>query len=135
MNLYYKIWVDAIVKIRENPLRQEDWKWMVQIYMGIAMAIDFAFIMAILQRNIFHYNFYNVNLTLFQYSKLNSLVSFFLLFFLPSLIINYLLIFKGKKYEVLTKKYKSNNGKLFITYFMISIFTPLFILLIAFFLR
>ena len=27
-NLYYSIWVDAILRIKENPLRKEDWKWM-----------------------------------------------------------------------------------------------------------
>ena len=29
MNLYFKIWVTVIVKIRKNPLRKTDWKLMI----------------------------------------------------------------------------------------------------------
>ena len=29
MNLYFKIWVNVIVKIRKNPLRKTDWKLMI----------------------------------------------------------------------------------------------------------
>ena len=44
-NLYYRIWVDGILKIKENPLRKQDWKWMIQAYVGIAMALNFVLIL------------------------------------------------------------------------------------------
>jgi hypothetical protein len=94
MNLYFKIWVDAIVKIRKNPLRNEDWKWIVQIYMAIAMALNLMFIFALLQRNILHSTFYDLEINIFSSEILNNLISGFILFFLPPLLINYLLIFK-----------------------------------------
>jgi uncharacterized protein YmfQ (DUF2313 family) len=77
MKLYYKIWVDLIVLANNNPLRKEDWKWMVQIYM--AMAINMAFIMSIFQRNILHYCFYNLDI--FNNELINNLFNFFVLFF------------------------------------------------------
>ena len=135
MNLYFKIWVDAIVKIKKNPLRKEDWKWMVQIYMAIVMALNLMFLLAILQRNIVHISFYDLEINMFSSEILNNLISGFILFFLPPLLINYLLVFKNDKYLVLIEKYKFENGKYFLTYFFSSIFVPLLILIIAFFLK
>jgi hypothetical protein len=135
MNLYFKIWVDAIVKIRKNPLRNEDWKWMVQIYMAIVMALNLMFLLAILQRNILHIAFYDLEINIFSSEILNNLISGFILFFLPPLLINYLFIFKNDKYLVLIEKYKFENGKYFLTYFFISLFVPLLILIITFILK
>lgn len=92
--------VDAIVKIRKNPLRKEDWKWMVQIYMAIVMALNLMFLFAILQRNILHFTFYDLEINMFSSEILNNLISGFMLFFLPPLLINYLFIFKNEKYLV-----------------------------------
>lgn len=89
MNLYFKIWVDAIIKIRKNPLRKEDWKWIVQIYMAIAMALNLMFLLAILQRNIFNFSFYDIEINLFSSKILNDFLSGFILFFLPFLLINF----------------------------------------------
>ena len=96
MNLYFKIWVDAIVKIKKNPLRKEDWKWMVQIYMAIVMALNLMFLLAILQRNILHISFYDLEMNMFSSEILNNLISGFILFFLPPLLINYLLSNQNK---------------------------------------
>jgi hypothetical protein len=135
MSLYFKIWVDALLKIRRNPLRKEDWKWMVQIYMAITMALNLMFLLAILQRNIFNFSFYDIEINLFPVKILNDLLSGFILFFLPPLLINYLLIFKNKKYLDLIEKYKSENGNYFFRYFFTSLFLPLVVLIIAFILR
>ena len=135
MNLYFKIWVDVIVKIRKNPLRKEDWKLMVQIYMATAMALNLMFLFAILQRNILHFSFYDIEINLFSSKILNDLISGFILFFLPPLLINYLLVFKNEKYLVLIEKYKSQNINYFFGYFFTSLFLPLIVLIIAFILR
>ena len=133
MNLYFKIWVDVIVKIRKNPLRKEDWKLMVQIYM--AMALNLMFLFAILQKNILHFSFYDIEINLFSSKILNDLISGFILFFLPPLLINYLLVFKNEKYLMLIEKYKSQNINYFFGYFFSSLFLPLIVLIIAFILR
>jgi hypothetical protein len=135
MSLYFKIWVDAIIKIKKNTLRKEDWKWMVQIYMAIAMALNLMFLLAIIQRNILHLTFYDFELNIFPTKVINDLTSGFILFFLPPLLTNYLLIFKNNKFLALIEKYKSDNGNYFVWYFFTSLFLPLIILVIAYLLR
>jgi|SRR5690554_113115 len=132
MNLYYKIWVDAIVKIRSNPLRKEDWKWLIQVLMASAMGVKLMFFIAIFERYILEVEFYNIG---FNFPILDSFIKGLLLFFVPPFLVNYLLIFNDNKYESLVNKYESHNGRLFLTYFFASIFIPLSILMIAFFLR
>lgn len=135
MNLYFKIWVDAIIKIKKNTLRKEDWKWMVQIYMAIAMALNLMFLFAIIQRNILHVTFYDLELNIFPTKVLNDSTSAFILFFFPPIVINYILVFKNNKYLTLIEKYKSENENYFFRYFFTSLFLPLIILIIAFSLR
>lgn len=50
-DLYYTLWVDAIVKTRENPLSKNDWKWILQLSIGAFMALNlstFLFFLAII---------------------------------------------------------------------------------------
>lgn len=132
MSIYYKIWVDAIVKIKSNPLRKEDWKWIIQSLMASAMGVKLMFFMAIINRHLLNIPFSDVG---FNFPILDSFVKGMLFFFIPPFLINYLLIFRNNKYEILLNKYKNHNGKLFITYFFVSIFVPLIILIIAFLLK
>jgi hypothetical protein len=60
---------------------------MVQIYMAIAMALNLMFLLGIIQRN---FSFYDLEINLFTVKILNNLLSGFILFFLPPLLINYL---------------------------------------------
>lgn len=39
-NLYYTLWVDAIVKTRENPSNKNDWKWILQLSISAFMALN-----------------------------------------------------------------------------------------------
>ncbi|HLW63314.1 MAG TPA: hypothetical protein VKY33_07930 [Flavobacterium sp.] len=132
MNLYYRIWVDAIVKIRSNPLRNEDWKWLIQALMAAAMGVKLMFFIAIFERYVLEVEFYNIG---FNFPILDSFIKGALLFFVPPFLLNYLLIFRKDKYELLLKRYSSHNGKLFLAYFFASILLPLSILITAFFLR
>lgn len=128
MSLYYKIWVDAIVKLRSRPQNAGIWKYFAMAFMSMAMAINFIFIMAILQRNVFNADFYSLDVNIFPGTILNSFTSFFILFLLPMLLLNYFLIFYKNRYEQLIEKYEYRNGKLFITYFLLSLFMPLLVL-------
>lgn len=131
MNIYYKIWVDCIVKARSIPANKNNWKRFTMIFMSMAMAINFAMIMAILQRNILGFSFYDFRVDIFPGTKLDAFISFFILFLLPMLLINYLLIFRNNRYEILLEKYKSHNGKLFFIYFFASLAIPLLVLIIS----
>lgn len=128
MNLYYKIWVDFILKARSIPANRNNWKRFTFGFMGIAMAINFACIISIFQKIIGVY-FYHFKVDLFPGESLDTFISGFGLFVLPMFLLNYFLIFRGKQYERLIKKYKSYNGKLFAIYFFVSLTIPLLILI------
>jgi hypothetical protein len=131
MKFYYKIWVDCIVRAQSLPANKNNWKRFTMVFMSMSMAINFAMIMAILQRNILRFTFYNFRVDVFLGTKLDAFISFFILYLLPMLLINYFLIFRNNRYENLVKKYKSYNGKLFFTYFLSSFAIPLIFLIIS----
>jgi len=134
MNLYYKIWVDGLQKLRSIPTNRKYWKVYAMTFISMAMAINFMVMVAILERNIFRTSFYNLNIGVFPGTKLNSFSSFFILFLAPCVLINYLLIFWKNKYEILFEKYKVTfNGKLCASYIMISYFSPFILLIIGYF--
>ena len=130
LKIYYTIWVDGLLKARS--VNSNDWKFNVLILISMVMALDFAFFMAILQRNIIGINFYDITFHIFSIEKLNSILSFFVLYLSFPMCLNYLLIFRKNRYEKLFKIYKSYDGKYCMTYVMISLFLPLVIFLSAF---
>ena len=132
LELYYKIWVDCLLKLRSIPANRTMWKFYGLVFMSMAMALNIALFMAILQRNILGKTFYHLNVDIFLGTKLDSFVSFFILYLAAPLLINYVLVFRNKRYEELFKRYKSYNGKLGITYLMVSYFLPFILLAIGF---
>lgn len=94
------------------------------LIMSIAMAIDFAVIIAVLQRNILRKKFYNINFDIFPGDNLDALIKALILFILPIVLVNYLFIFRNNRYEKLLFKYNSHNGKLFFVYFYITLLIP-----------
>jgi hypothetical protein len=132
MNLYYKIWVDGIVSLRSRPQNAGLWKFSSMTFMSMAMALNIMVVMAILQRNILHRNFYELKIDIFYGTKLEMFVSFFILFLFPPLLINYLFIFRQNRYKRLIKKYKDRNGKLFIRYFLSSLVLPFVLLFLGY---
>lgn len=130
MNLYYKIWVDGITRLRSLPKNKKNWQLKSMTAMSLAMTFNFALFMSILQRNVLGYYFYKLDLTFLPEREGNA-VSFIALFLLPCIVINYLLIFRKKRFEKLLEEYPYYNGKLFLVYFLISIFHPIILLWIG----
>src|ERR1035437_3006632 len=112
MGLYYRIWMDCITRIRSRAVNKNDWKIKCIIGMTLPSTFNFIFLMAILQRNILGVVFYEIELP-FLSEYFNSIFSGVILFILPIISINYVLIFYGNRYERLAKKYPYYNGKLF----------------------
>jgi hypothetical protein len=131
-NIYYKIWVDAIFKIKSNPDLNKTWKFYSMIYMSTVMALNlwfFSFLMLTFKCKI---SFYPFEINIFSIEKINSFLSFFASYLLPMLVINYFLIFWNNRYEKLLLQYKAQNGKLFSRYFLCSILIYIFYFLIVF---
>ena len=133
MRLYYKIWVDFITILRLIDCSKDSWELISMIAMSIAMTFNLITVMSILQRHVFHYYFFKLSLPFFS-SFENNIFSILILFLLPCYIINHLLIFRGERYEMLLKKYPYNNGRLFVTYFSISLVLPIVLMWIGIFL-
>jgi len=131
-NIYNKIWVDCIKKAQSIPANKDTWKFYTMGYMSMAMAINLATIVVILEKVVFKSNFYNLPVDFLPKSKLGSFIGFFILFLLPNLLLNYLLIFRNNRYQILLTKYKTYNGKLFFVYFSASFILPLLLVIIKY---
>jgi len=127
LNLYYKIWVDCIKRAREQP-DKKNWQAYTMTSMTMAMAFNFVFSMTILERFVFRNYFYKINLP-FLPLRLNNILTYLVLFILPCVVINYVLIFRNNRYEKLIKNYPYYNGKIFGIYFIISMMFPTVLLL------
>ena len=127
MGLYYRIWVDSIMRLKSIDAYKTVWKLKSMTGMSIAMTFNLILIMVVLQKNVFGY-FYEINLR-FLSGHENYILTMLILYLAPIILINYLLIFRRNRYERLLEKYPYKNGKLFQTYFSISMFLPIILLL------
>ena len=133
MKLYYRIWVDCITRLRSIEANKDNWQTKGIIAMSTAMTFNFVLLMVIIQKNILDYYFYEINIPILSGFQ-NYILTILILYFLPCVIINYLLIFRNKRYEKLLKKYPYSNGKFIVAFILISLFLPIVLLLIAMFL-
>jgi len=131
LELYYRIWVDFIKRAKLQPANKHSWKTMGIITMTMAMTFNFALLMIVIQRYVTHNSFYGLRLPLPEYAS--NVVSFLILFIIPCVIINYLLIFRGTRYKKLLEKYPYYNGKLFVAYFLTSMLLPILLMWIGIF--
>ncbi len=128
MSLYYKIWVDCILRLKSLPKNKEDWQLKSMSIMSTAMALNLVLIMIILQKGILDYYFYEINIP-FLSDFMNYMLTMMILYFSPCVLLNYLLIFRRKRFEKLLKIYPYHNGRLFLVYFLISMLLPIIILM------
>ena len=110
MNIYYLIWVDFIVKVKSIPANKNNWKQYSMIFMSMAMALNLCVLISIIQLHILKHIYYDVSITIFRGEKLNNFISFFILYLLAPLVLNYILIFRDDRYKALIAKKKNYNG-------------------------
>ena len=135
MKFYYTIWVDTMVKIKSQPQNKGSWKTLSFVFVSMAMAMNFMTVASILQRNVLGKSIYNFNSDIFPGTKLDALLKFVILFLFPVMLVNYVLIFHNKKYEKLIEKFRTYNGKLGVTYILLSYFLPIILLFLAYFVQ
>jgi hypothetical protein len=119
-NLYYKIWVDAIVyeKTRHGHLR--NWKTYTIIPISVLQGINLLTVF-------FWLNLFNIKIDIFidfdffPGKMIDGFLSGFITLFLPFILLNYVLIFRGKKYDSLIRKYTPQKGKSYLIYFLTTI--------------
>ncbi|MEN0052781.1 MAG: hypothetical protein AAGC65_03895 [Mucilaginibacter sp.] len=121
LSIYYKIWVDAIAAEKNKKGDEGNWKAFTIIPMSILQGINlltFLFLLRIITRGdvpiVLSFN-------LFRERALNTFIAGALTFFIPFVIINYLLVFYNERYQLLIKTYNDSQGKLYRNYFLITI--------------
>ena len=117
-NLYYQIWADAIVYERTKHGDFQQWKTITMLAMSAIQGINllsFFFLMISLGFDIYPILEFD-----FLPSNMANALSGFIILFLPFIIINYIFVFRNKRYEEIVKRNKYRNGKLFFAYFVVS---------------
>jgi hypothetical protein len=130
LDWYYKTWVDGIIIMRSVPNNKFLWKFYVMVFMTMAMFANLLTIITIIQRTT-GTNFYSLHIHFFKDPKINSHIDFFICFLLLPLLINYFLIFRNNRYEILITKYKFYGGKLFLPYTVLSYIIPFIIIFLV----
>ena len=129
---YYSVWSDCILKMQSVSFSKKSWKFYSLLLMSMCMAMNFMFIMGLIQNKRIGLNyFYKLNIDIFPGNKLDAFVSFFILFLLPMLIINYLLVFRKNQYQIIINRGKKYDGKLFFKYFLASLWIPVILVLLG----
>lgn len=134
MGLYYRIWVDCIIRMKSIETNRNDWKLKCLIAMSIPMTFNFVLLMVILQKNILDYYVYEINIPSLSGFE-NYIITMLVLYLLPIVVINYMLIFHRNRYEKILSKYKYNNGKLALTYILSSMFLPIVLIWLSIILK
>ena len=133
MVIYYRIWVDCITRLKSRETNKDNWEAKSMVIMSTAMVFNLVLLMLILQNQILGYYFYELTVS-FLSSYENYILTMLVLYILPCVVVNYLLIFRGKRYEKLLEKYPYNNGKLILIYMLTSLSLPSILLLVSVFL-
>lgn len=118
MNLYYKIWADAINRAKKKKAENNGWKLMPLISISILMGVNLLAIFLLLHA------FNNRLLLLFPVhvfytTGYNTGISVIITYVLPFVILNYLLIFSNNQYQNIAQNYRSSN--IFRNYALVSI--------------
>lgn len=132
MWIFYRIWIDAIKRLMSSETTRNNWQLKSMMSMTLAMTLNFFLVMVILQREILGYFFYELNISFLSGFE-NYILTMLFLYASPCIIVNYLLIFRCKRYERLLANYPYYNGKLFLIYFLASMFLPIILMWIGIF--
>jgi hypothetical protein len=106
MNLYYKIWADAIIKLRSQPKNFGIWKFYSMAFMSMGMALNLVFILFILAEIKITDKIFIIPINIFPGTKIDAFISFFISYLLPFLAINYFFIFYKDKYKNFLPRYR-----------------------------
>lgn len=131
MNLYYKIWVDGIVKLRSRPQNAGLWKFFAMIYTSMAMALNLVLVLFILSDLGIINKVFKLPVDFFPGTRVDAFFSFLISYLLPFLLMNYFLIFHKGRYKELINRYPYYGGKLYLRYFLGSLSAFLIYIIIA----
>ena len=118
---YYKLWVDAITSQKAKKDSEVNWKAYTIIPISILMGLNLLTLLYWLNKLTHHELPILMTAGIFHLRLINIFISVIIMFFVPFLIFNYLMIFYNNRYEELIKIYDDHNGKLYRNYALISL--------------
>jgi hypothetical protein len=121
LSLYHKIWVDAITLTKRKNGRSGAWKLLTIIPISAIQGINFFTILLLVRILTNKKTLLLFPLSIFRVGPFNTFLSILITLFVPFVILNYLLIFSYKQYNELLKLYKPKDGKLYLSYCLLSI--------------
>lgn len=120
-NWYYKTWADVIASQKAKRAGNTNWKLYtivpVSLLQGINLFTLFYWLRIIFSRNLL----LTMPAEVFHARPLNGFISVMITFFIPFVLLNYLLIFYNNRYDILIAKYGSLSGKLYRKYALYSL--------------
>lgn len=118
-NLYYLLWVDAIINDKSYKNKEPGWKLSLFGYLTTMNALNMFTVLFWLKFfNIYEHTFwFNLNSDLFS----AGLIEAFFNSFLPFAIVNYLFVFRNNRYKKLIGRYSHFYGRLALFYSLGSI--------------
>jgi hypothetical protein len=121
LDLYYKIWVDAITSAKAKKSQPGNWKLYTIVPISLLQGINLFTFFYWMKKLVNHNLPLFLNVNILNYRLINYFISIVLTLFIPFVILNYLLIFSNDRYQGLLPKYKKQNGKLYKKYALLTL--------------
>lgn len=121
LSIYYKIWIDAIAFEKAKRGKDINWKTISLISVSILQGLNLLVLLYLIRLLTHHKMPVLLPVSFFNMRPINIAISIVLTFFVPFVILNYLLIFYNDRYAELSKKYQDSKGKLYRNYFLWSV--------------
>lgn len=121
LSLYYRIWADAITSEKKKRAKDSEWKLFTMIIISLMQGLNLLALLFIF-RWLSHGEMpILLPVHIFNMTAINGFCAIFLVFFLPFVLLNYLLILYDNRFQQLITRYPGTKGKLFRNYCLISI--------------
>jgi|GEM_PF-614601 len=123
MNIYYALWADAINYQKIKNGCGEYWKAFTFCFMSIFLSFNILTLLIMI-------SFFtgcditskiDEGLMLFQSKLLRKFIWATIVLFIPSIGVTYFFVFYKKKYEHILSNYKFRNGRLLLTYYILTV--------------
>lgn len=119
--LYYRIWVDAIISQKKKRAERTSWKLYTLVPMSALQGINLFTVFYWLRIIFSQHLLLMMPVDVFNARPLDGFISVIITFFIPFVLLNYLLILNNDRYKKLIERYSSEGGKLYSKYALLSI--------------
>lgn len=115
MNLFYRLWLEAIDR-EEKKRGKRSGKTFAFFFLTFCQSLNLISLF-LMSKILFSFSFSPfLKIDIFPGKLLDGMLSGFLSVVAPFMLLNYLIIFRGKKYQKLQESYRPTSSKLYFAY-------------------